>query len=162
MFETRPRNTTPRRGQVTARNQHGRSSRHTQPACEQELASSSSCRPASQSDLQRLPYEGPRSWYAKGLRYGLAPPSGEIVTQIQLGGASTDSLVRILHAQPGSRSPRALLKVASAPVVIDGTDGGGEQGMREMITADPLPGDCARHQCGCATDTSYFHRRSAS
>ena len=28
-------------GQVTARNQHGRSSRHTQPPCEQELASSS-------------------------------------------------------------------------------------------------------------------------
>jgi hypothetical protein len=27
-----------------------------------------SCRPASQSGLQRLPYEGPRSWYAKGLR----------------------------------------------------------------------------------------------
>ena len=33
---------------------------------------------------------------------GLAPPSGEIVTQIQIGGSSTDSLVRILHAQPGS------------------------------------------------------------
>ena len=33
---------------------------------------------------------------------GLAPTSGEIVTQIQLGGSSTDSLVRILHAQPGS------------------------------------------------------------
>ena len=34
---------------------------------------------------------------------GLAPPSGEIVTQIQIGGSSTDSLVRILHAQPRSR-----------------------------------------------------------
>ena len=39
---------------------------------------------------------------------GLAPPSGEIVTQIQIGGSSTDSPVRILHAQPRSRSPRAL------------------------------------------------------
>ena len=28
--------------------------------------------------------------------------SGEIVTQIQLGGSGTDSLVRILHAQPAS------------------------------------------------------------
>ena len=28
---------------------------------------------------------------------GLAPTSGEIVTQIQLGGSRTDSLVRILH-----------------------------------------------------------------
>ena len=35
---------------------------------------------------------------------GLAPPSGEIVTQIQIGGSSTDSLVRILHAQPASPS----------------------------------------------------------
>jgi hypothetical protein len=34
---------------------------------------------------------------------GLAPTSGEIVTQIQLGGSRTDSLVRILHAQPRSR-----------------------------------------------------------
>ena len=40
---------------------------------------------------------------------GLAPPSGEIVTQIQLGGSSTDSLVRILHAQPRSWSPSAVL-----------------------------------------------------
>jgi CheY-like chemotaxis protein len=34
---------------------------------------------------------------------GLAPTSGDIVTQIQLGGSRTDSLVRILHAQPRSR-----------------------------------------------------------
>ena len=34
---------------------------------------------------------------------GLAFTSGEIVTQIQLGGSRTDSLVRILHAQPRSR-----------------------------------------------------------
>ena len=33
---------------------------------------------------------------------GLAPTSGEIVTQIQSGGPRTDSLVRILHAQPAS------------------------------------------------------------
>jgi hypothetical protein len=33
---------------------------------------------------------------------GRAPTSGDIVTQIQLGGSRTDSLVRILHAQPGS------------------------------------------------------------
>ena len=41
---------------------------------------------------------------------GLALTSGEIVTQIQLSGSRTDSLVRILHAQPRSRSPRALHK----------------------------------------------------
>ena len=35
---------------------------------------------------------------------GLAPTSGNIVTQIQLGGSRTDSLVRILHAQPASKS----------------------------------------------------------
>ncbi len=33
---------------------------------------------------------------------GLARTSGEIITQIQLGGSRTDSLVRILHAQPTS------------------------------------------------------------
>ena len=33
---------------------------------------------------------------------GLALTSGEIVTQIQLGGSRTDSLVQILHAQPRS------------------------------------------------------------
>ena len=33
---------------------------------------------------------------------GLAPTSGEIVTQIQLGGSRTDSPVRVLYAQPAS------------------------------------------------------------
>ena len=33
---------------------------------------------------------------------GLAPTSGEIVTQIQLGGSRTDLPVRILYAQPAS------------------------------------------------------------
>ena len=47
---------------------------------------------------------------------GLAPTSGEIVTQIQLGGSTTDSLVRILHAQPGSRSARAPLRPVIRPI----------------------------------------------
>jgi hypothetical protein len=33
---------------------------------------------------------------------GLAPTSGEVVTQFQSDSARTDSAVRILHAQPGS------------------------------------------------------------
>src|SRR3954452_13138912 len=32
--------------------------------------------------------------------------------------------------------------------------------MREMITAEALPGGCGRHRCGCATDTSCFHKRA--
>src|SRR5262249_50813396 len=34
--------------------------------------------------------------------HGLAPPSGKIVTQFQSDSLRTDSLVRILNAQPGS------------------------------------------------------------
>ena len=47
---------------------------------------------------------------------GLAPTSGEIVTQIQLSGSRTDSLVRILHAQPRSRSARAPLRPVIRPI----------------------------------------------
>src|SRR5262245_2325784 len=36
------------------------------------------------------------------------------------------------------------------------------QSMRNMVSTDPLPGGCARPQCGCATDTSCFHKQSAS
>ena len=43
---------------------------------------------------------------------GLAPTSGEIVTQIQLSGSRTDSLVRILYAQPASRSLKDWTKAA--------------------------------------------------
>src|SRR5947209_7748012 len=43
-----------------------------------------------------------RSSHAKALRPGLAPPSGEVVTEFQSDSARTDSPVRILHAQPGS------------------------------------------------------------
>ena len=49
-----------------------------------------------------------QSNYAAGTRRvsagGLAPTSGEIVMQIQLGSSRSDSLVRILHAQPRSPS----------------------------------------------------------
>ena len=47
---------------------------------------------------------------------GLAPTSRRIVTQIQLSGSRTDSLVRILHAQPGSRSARAPLRPVIRPI----------------------------------------------
>ena len=43
-----------------------------------------------------------RSSHAKGLRCQACAYLSEVVTQIQLGGSRTDSLVRILHAQPGS------------------------------------------------------------
>ena len=43
-----------------------------------------------------------RSSHAKGLRRRACAYLSEVVTQIQLGGSRTDSLVRILHAQPGS------------------------------------------------------------
>ena len=42
----------------------------------------------------------------------LAPTSGQIVTQIQLGSWRTDSLVQILHAQPASRSLKDWTKAA--------------------------------------------------
>ena len=51
--------------------------------------------PASQSGLRHV--------NAEKRRGTAAPTSGGIVTQIQLGGSWTDSLVRILHAQPRSR-----------------------------------------------------------
>src|SRR5436189_2715850 len=44
-----------------------------------------------------------RSSHAKGLRPGLAPTLGEVVTEFQSDSARTDSPVRILNAQPGSR-----------------------------------------------------------
>jgi hypothetical protein len=50
----------------------------------------------------------------ESLRRQAWPTSGEVVTGFQSDSSRTDSPVRVLHAQPGSRSPRALLKVASA------------------------------------------------
>ena len=47
-----------------------------------------------------------RSVYAKGLRRRACAYFSEVVTQIQLGSSRMDSMVRILPAQPGSRSPR--------------------------------------------------------
>lgn len=71
------------------------------------------CRPRPQGgEAPRLVFQQPAgpscNWYhaARTRRVsaaGLAPTSGEIVTQIQSGGPRTDSLVRILHAQPRSR-----------------------------------------------------------
>ena len=48
-----------------------------------------------------------RSSHAKGLRRRACAYLSEVVTQIQLGGSRTDSLVRILHAQPRSLAGRA-------------------------------------------------------
>ena len=50
----------------------------------------------------------------ESLRRQAWPTSGEVVRGFQSDSSRTDSPVRVLHAQPGSRSPRALLKVASA------------------------------------------------
>src|SRR5436190_1734049 len=40
---------------------------------------------------------------------GLAPISGEVVTQFQSDSSRTDSPVRVLNAQPGSRVSSAIL-----------------------------------------------------
>jgi hypothetical protein len=47
------------------------------------------------------------------LRSRLAPSSGEVVVQTQLGSRRTDSLVRVLYAQPGSCSSTAQCRAVS-------------------------------------------------
>jgi hypothetical protein len=51
-----------------------------------------------------------RCSHAKGLRRRACTTSGEVVTKFQSDSSRTDSPVRILYAQPRSRSPRALHK----------------------------------------------------
>ena len=56
---------------------------------------------------------------AKGLRRQACAYSGEVVTKFQSDSLRADSPVRILHAQPGSRSARAPLRPVIRPISPD-------------------------------------------
>jgi hypothetical protein len=57
-----------------------------------------------------------RSSHAKGLRRRACTTSGEVVTKFQSDSSRTDSPVRILDAQPGSRFARAPLRPVIRPI----------------------------------------------
>ena len=72
---------------------------------------------------------------------GLAPTSGEVVTEFQSDSPRTDSPVRVLHAQPRSRSlsVRSLLANLDRPGAYFKIPGGGsKEEARPMVGSRPV------------------------